>query len=80
MLAKLYFFTDHNVSLFFQFFNYYGVYDYSDKIVQAAFTKTSVVLNGKTFDFTNYDYEPRAGMCNPDFSFSHGVCLHTLRW
>ena len=69
MLAKLYLFTDHNVSTFFQFFNYYGVSDYSDKIVQAAFTKTSVDLNGKTFDFSNYDIEPRAGMFYPVFYF-----------
>ena len=45
----------------FQFFDYYGAVDYADKIIAAAFAKTSVTLNGKIFDFSVYDFEPRAG-------------------
>jgi hypothetical protein len=44
-----------------QFNTYYGAVDYSDQIVTAAFDGNAVTLNGKTFDFSSYGLEPRAG-------------------
>jgi hypothetical protein len=29
--------------------------------VNAAFEQSSVTLNGKVFDFSSYDFEPRGG-------------------
>ena len=49
--------------MLFQFYDYYGVVDYSDQIVQAAFNAGSVGLKGNTFDFSGYELEPRAGTC-----------------
>ena len=52
------------------------MYDYSDQIVKAALAGTSVVLDGKTFDFTTYDLEARGGMCNRFFCFLWRVLIY----
>lgn len=44
-----------------QFVDYYGETDYTDKIVNAGFDATSITLGGKVFDFSAYDFDPRAG-------------------
>ena len=35
--------------------------DYTDKIVNAGFDAASITLGGKVFDFSAYDFDPRAG-------------------
>lgn len=42
-----------------QFYQFYGVTDYADKIIQAAAAGTAVQLENANFDFTNMNYEGR---------------------
>jgi hypothetical protein len=44
-----------------KFVDYYGAFDYADHFISAAYNKTSVDLNGKSFDFSNYSFVGRAG-------------------
>ena len=44
-----------------KFFDYYGRFDYADAFVLAAFNGDAATLNGKTFDFTSYDFTGKAG-------------------
>ena len=45
-----------------KFYDYYGTADYANQIIQAAFAKTAVTLNGRVFDFSGYDFPARGGM------------------
>jgi predicted PolB exonuclease-like 3'-5' exonuclease len=45
-------------SLIFQFVNYYGITDYTDKIVNGGFDATVVTLNSRVFDLSAYDFDP----------------------
>ena len=47
-----------------KFFDYYGRFDYADAIATAAFTATSINLNGKTFAFTSFSFNARKGKCS----------------
>lgn len=42
-----------------KFVNFYGTFEYSDRIIQAAFAKFSITLGGKELDFSNYRYNGR---------------------
>ena len=46
-----------------KFLDYYGDSDYSDKFALAALAGNSLSIGGKTFDFSSYDFEARAGKC-----------------
>ena len=44
-----------------KFYDFYGVFDYADAFVSAAFAGESVTLNDKTFDFSTYGAAGKAG-------------------
>jgi len=48
-------------STFQKFYDYYGRFDYADAYVLAAFDGSAVTMNGKTFDFSSYDFVGKAG-------------------
>lgn len=49
-----------------KFVDYYGSFDYADKLISAAYDATSVDLGGKEFDFSTYSFEGRAGTFGED--------------
>jgi hypothetical protein len=44
-----------------QFFSYYGVTDFIDKIVLGGFDALGVTLNRRLFEFGAYDFRPSQG-------------------
>jgi hypothetical protein len=55
-----------------KFVDYYGAFDYADQLIGAAYNKTSVELNGKSFDFSNYSFVGRAGTYELSAEDCHG--------
>ena len=52
--------SDDYFATFQPYVDYYGAYDYADKIITAAFDGTDVELNGKTWNFSQLGYGGRA--------------------
>jgi hypothetical protein len=44
-----------------KFFQYYGVFDYADAWVDAAFSGTSTTFSNGNADFTQYDFPGKTG-------------------
>jgi hypothetical protein len=53
--------TGDYLPTFQKYIDYYGAYDYADRIISAAYDGTSIEIDGKTFDFDNYNLMGRAG-------------------